>query len=69
MAGHASEVHLGVVSPRKVVSGGGVSRAGDLLLARVVRTVRERVHVVPVDQVDFVLAELGIERALWAERA
>jgi glucokinase len=64
---------LGVVSPQKVVFGGGVSLAGDLLLAPIVETIRERVHVIPVDQVEFVFAELGIDggligAALWAKQ-
>jgi glucokinase len=64
---------LGVISPQRVIFGGGVSRAGDLLLKPIVRTVNERVHVIPVDKVDFVLAELGIHggvigAALWAKR-
>lgn len=64
---------LGVVSPQKVIFGGGVSRAGDLLLEPIVRTVSERVHVIPVEKVEFVLAELGINggllgAALWAKK-
>jgi glucokinase len=64
---------LGVISPQRVIFGGGVSYAGDLLLAPIVQTVHERVHVIPVDKVEFVLAELGIHggvigAALWAKR-
>ncbi len=60
------------VGPRKVVIGGGVSQAGDLLLDPIRRTVSERVHVMPVDQVQIVLAELGpnagmIGAATWAK--
>ncbi len=59
------------VSPQKVIFGGGVSQAGELLLDPVRQTVRQRVHVVPVEQVDFVLACLGTQAgvvgaALWA---
>ena len=59
------------ISPRKVVFGGGVSAAGDLLLDAVRRTVRERVFLMPAGQVDICLAELGgdaglIGAALWA---
>lgn len=62
---------LAAVGPRKVVIGGGVGQAGDLLLEPIRRTVRERVHIMPVDQVKIVLAELGpnaglIGAALWA---
>jgi glucokinase len=64
---------LGVISPQKVIFGGGVSRAGDLLLKPILQTVNERVHVIPVQKVEFVLAELGINggllgAALWAKR-
>lgn len=64
---------LGVISPQKVIFGGGVSVAGDLLLKPIVQTVSEHVHVVPVKKVEFVLAELGINggligAALWAKR-
>jgi glucokinase len=64
---------LGVISPQRVIFGGGVSRAGDLLLRPIVQTVKERVHVIPIQSVEFVLAELGINgglvgAALWARR-
>ena len=64
---------LGVISPQKVIFGGGVSHAGDLLLRPIMKTVNERVHVIPVRKVDFVLAELGMNgglvgAALWAKR-
>jgi glucokinase len=64
---------LGVVSPQRVVFGGGVSSAGDLLLRPIVQTVNQRVHVIPIQKVEFVLAELGINggligAALWAKR-
>jgi glucokinase len=64
---------LGVISPQKVIFGGGVSRAGDFLLQPIVQTVYERVHVIPIEKVEFVLAELGMQggligAALWAKR-
>ena len=64
---------LGVISPQRVIFGGGVSQAGDLLLRPIVQTVNERVHVIPIRKVEFVLAELGINggllgAALWAKR-
>ena len=64
---------LGVISPQKVIFGGGVSQAGDLLLRPIVQTVNERVHVIPIQKVEFALAELGINggligAALWARR-
>jgi glucokinase len=64
---------LGVISPEKVIFGGGVSAAGELLLAPILQTLKERVHVIPLDKVAFVFAELGIDggligAALWARR-
>lgn len=63
---------LAAVGPRKVVIGGGVAQAGDLLLEPIRRTVEERVHIMPVEQVEIVPAELGpnaglIGAALWAK--
>ena len=63
---------LGVISPQRVIFGGGVSSAGDLLLRPIVETVNQRVHVIPIHKVEFVLAELGINggllgAALWAK--
>lgn len=62
---------VSVISPRRVIFGGGVAQAGELLLMHVRNTVREHVHVVPVDQVEFVQAALGnvaglVGAALWA---
>ena len=62
------------ISPRKVVIGGGVAAAGDLLLDPIRRTVRERVFLMPADRVEIVLAELGTDAgivgaALWAGQA
>jgi glucokinase len=58
------------ISPRKVVFGGGVMAAGELLLAPIRRTVRERVFLVPAQHVEIVQAQLGddaglIGAALW----
>ena len=64
---------LGTISPQRVIFGGGVSRAGDLLLTPIVKTLNERANVIPVEKVQLVLAELGmngglIGAALWAKR-
>jgi glucokinase len=58
------------ISPRKVVFGGGVMAAGELLLAPIRRTVRERVFLAPAQHVEIVQAQLGddaglIGAALW----
>jgi glucokinase len=60
------------VGARKVVIGGGVSQAGDLLLDPIRREVKRRSSVIPVSEVQIVLAELGtnaglIGAALWAK--
>ena len=59
------------VGPRKVVIGGGVAQAGDLLLEPIRRTVKDLVHIVPISQVEIVPAVLGIHAgligaAVWA---
>jgi glucokinase len=63
---------LGTISPQRVIFGGGVSRAGDLLLRPIMQTLNERANVIPVGKVQLVLAELGmngglIGAALWAK--
>lgn len=47
------------VGPRRIIIGGGVSRAGDLLLEPIRRTLRERVTVMPIEQVEVVPSQLG----------
>ncbi|MES0361669.1 MAG: ROK family protein [Anaerolineales bacterium] len=59
------------IGPRKIVIAGGVSRIGEPLLAPIRRTIRERVCVMPVEQVEVIQAQLGddagvIGTALWA---
>jgi glucokinase len=59
------------VGPRRVIIGGGVAQAGELLLDPIRRTLRERVHIMPVEQVEVVRSELGnnagvIGVACWA---
>ncbi len=48
-----------VLGPRRIIIAGGVSQAGDLLLEPIRQTLRERVHVMPVDQVQVVGSQLG----------
>ena len=71
--GVAVSTILASVGPRKVIIGGGVAQAGELLLEPIRRTVLERVHVMPVEQVDIAPAALGINAgmigaALWAQK-
>ena len=59
------------IGPRRIIIGGGVSKAGDLLLEPIRRTVRQRVRVMPVEQVEVVPSQLGdnagvIGVASWA---
>ena len=59
------------VGPRKIVIDGGVPQIGELILKPIRRTIRERVTIVPVEQVEVVQATLGddagvIGAALWA---
>jgi glucokinase len=59
------------IGPRRIILGGGVAQAGDLLLEPIRRTLRERVHIMPVQQVEVVPSQLGdnagvIGVACWA---
>jgi glucokinase len=61
------------IGPRHIVIGGGVSRVGDLLLNPIRRTLRERITVMPVEQVEVVQSQLGdhagvIGVACWEAR-
>lgn len=47
------------VGPRKVVMGGGVAAAGELLLTPIRRTLKERLMFMPIDKVEIVPALLG----------
>lgn len=47
------------IGPRRIIIAGGVSRAGDLLLDPIRRVLRQRVAVMPVDQVEVVPSQLG----------
>jgi glucokinase len=51
-----------VVSPDRVVIGGGVAAAGDLLFEPIRAELRRRVRTTSLDEVEIVTAELGI----WA---
>ena len=61
MAGWESRISdvIVVLNPDRVVIGGGVSGAGDLLLEPIRAEVRRRVHVTDWRRVEIVTAELG----------
>lgn len=59
------------IGPRRIIIAGGVAQAGDLLLEPIRRTIKDRVRVMPVEQVEVVQSELGdcagmIGVACWA---
>ena len=47
------------LGPRRIIIGGGVAQAGELLLAPIRRTLQERVMVIPIQQVEVVPSQLG----------
>jgi len=62
------------IGPQRIIIAGGVAKAGELLLDPIRRTVRERVHIMPVEQVEIVQSQLGdnagiIGAACWAAQA
>ena len=50
---------IAVISPDRVVIGGGVSAAGDLLLASARDEIQRRVRTTSISEVELVIAELG----------
>lgn len=59
------------IAPQRVVISGGVAAAGDLLLEPIRRTIKERVFLVPVDEIQILAGELGndagvLGMAQWA---
>ena len=48
-----------VISPDRVVIGGGISAAADLLLGPIREELRRRVHTTSLDETEIVTAELG----------
>jgi glucokinase len=48
-----------VISPDRVIIGGGIAAAGDLLLDPIREELRQRVRTTALDQVEIVTAELG----------
>ncbi|HEY3310013.1 MAG TPA: ROK family protein [Anaerolineales bacterium] len=69
--GVAASSVCAAIGPRRIIIAGGVANAGRLLLDPLERTMRERVHIVPVDDVKIVPAGLGdnagiIGAACWS---
>lgn len=61
-----------VVNPEMIVIGGGVAQAGELLFESIRKGLRERLFMVPVDTIQFVPAQLGLDAgvigtATWAK--
>ena len=61
------------LEPDRVVITGGVAAAGNLLFDPIWETVRERVHVTPLDGIEILPGQLGddagvIGNSMWAER-
>jgi len=68
---YASAPAISAIGPRRIIIAGGVSQVGELLLEPIRRTLRERVTVMPIDQVEVVRSQLGnnagvIGVARWA---
>ena len=61
------------LEPDRVIITGGVAAAGSLLFDPIRETVRERVHVTPLEGIEILPGELGddagvIGNSMWAER-
>ena len=50
---------VAVLGPERIVVGGGIAAAGELVLGPIRDAVRQRVTLVPTDQIDVVAASLG----------
>jgi glucokinase len=63
---------LVTISPRRILIGGGLAAAGELLMDPIRRTVLAQSHMVPIDQIEIIPASLGdnaglLGSALWAQ--
>lgn len=71
--GVAASSFCASVGPNRIIIAGGVAKAGALLFEPMERTMRERVKIMPVDQVEIVPAQLGnnagvVGAAAWAQQ-
>jgi glucokinase len=62
------------LTPRRVIIGGGVAAAGDLIFEPIRCTVRERVRVSDTNAIEIVPAQLGnnaglMGAAMWARQS
>lgn len=57
--GVAASSICAAIAPQRIILSGGVARAGNLLLDPMTRTMRERTHIMDVNQVAVVQGELG----------
>jgi glucokinase len=53
---------VSILTPDRIVIGGGIAAALDLLMAPIWRELRDRVHLTPLERIEIVPAQLGI----WA---
>ena len=51
---------VAILGPDRIVVGGGISEAGELILGPIERAVQRRVTLVPTDQIEIVAAEFGL---------
>jgi glucokinase len=63
---------LVTISPSRILIGGGMAAAGDLIMEPIRRTVLAQSHMVPIDQVEIIQASLGdnaglLGSAYWAK--
>ncbi|PMQ01131.1 MAG: glucokinase [Dictyoglomus sp. NZ13-RE01] len=58
-----------ILSPERVVLGGGITNAGEEVLEVVKRVVRDRVKLVPVEKVEIVKSKLGEDIGLYGALA
>ena len=57
--GMALSIYVTALTPDRVILGGGVSAAGELLLAPIRAEVRRRARVTDLERITFTIAELG----------